>query len=104
MKRVLLFLATNLAIMLVLSVTLRLLGVDRILDEQGSGLNINSLLVIALVFGMGGSFISLDNSKWTAKRFTGAQVIARPRNEAARSLGEPVQRPATAAGISMPEV
>src|SRR3569623_1263142 len=81
MKRVLLFLATNLAIMLVLSVTLRLLGVERILDEQGSGLNINSLLVFALVFGMGGSFISLAISKWTAKRFTGAQDIARPRSE-----------------------
>jgi len=104
MKRVLLFLATNLAIMLVLSVTLRLLGVERILDEQGSGLNINSLLVFALVFGMGGSFISLAISKWTAKRFTGAQVIERPRNEAERWLVETVQRQAKAAGIGMPEV
>lgn len=104
MKRVLLFLATNLAIMLVLSVTLRLLGVEQILDEQGSGLNINSLLVFALVFGMGGSFLSLAISKWTAKRFTGAQVIERPRNEAERWLVETVQRQAKAAGIGMPEV
>src|SRR3569832_1700494 len=90
--------------MLVLSVTLRLLGVERILDEQGSRLVINSLLVFALVFGMGGSFISLAISKWTAKRFTGAQVIERPRNEAERWLVETVQRQAKAAGIGMPEV
>lgn len=104
MKRIVLFLATNLAILLVLSVTLRLLGVDRILDQQGGGLDMNALLVFALVFGMGGSFISLAISKWMAKRATGAEVIDRPRNEAERWLIETVQRQARAAGIGMPEV
>jgi len=104
MKRVVLFLATNLAIILVLSVTLRLLGVEQILDQQGTNLNLNSLLVFALVFGMGGSFISLAMSKWIAKRTTGAEVIERPRNEQERWLVETVQRQAKAAGIGMPEV
>ena len=80
MKRILLFLVTNLAIVVVLSITLRLLGVEKILDAQGTGLNINSLLIFAAVFGFGGSFMSLALSKWTAKRFTGAQVIEMPRN------------------------
>src|SRR3569833_1980918 len=104
MKRVVLFLATILAIILVLSVTLRLLGVEQILDQQGTNLNLNSLLVFALVFGMGGSFISLAMSKWIAKRTTGAEVIERPRNEQERWLVETVQRQAKAAGIGMPEV
>jgi heat shock protein HtpX len=104
MKRILLFLATNLAIVFILNITLHLLGVDRILDQQGSGLNINALLVFAAVFGMGGAFISLAISKWTAKRFTGAAVIDRPANEGERWLVETVQRQARAAGIGMPEV
>jgi heat shock protein HtpX len=104
MKRVLLFLATNLAIIIVLSITLRLLGVERILDEQGVGLDLNNLLVFAAVFGFGGSFISLAMSKWTAKRFTGAQVIEQPRNATEQWLVATVQRQAQAAGIGMPEV
>jgi len=104
MKRVGLFLITNLAIILVLSVTLRLLGVERILDEQGVGLNYESLLIFAAVFGMGGSFISLLLSKWTAKRLTGAQVIAQPRNDVETWLFETVRRQAQAAGIGMPEI
>ena len=104
MKRIMLFLATNLAIIVVLSITLRILGVERILDEQGTGLNINALLVFAAVFGMGGSFLSLAISKWTAKRFTGAKVIEQPRNEEERWLLETVQRQARVAGIDMPEV
>jgi heat shock protein HtpX len=103
MKRILLFLATNLAILLVLSVTLRLLGVEQILDQQG-GLDMRSLLIFAAVFGMGGSFISLAMSKWTAKRFTGAQVIERPANETEAWLVETVRRQAQIAGIGMPEV
>jgi heat shock protein HtpX len=87
-----------------LNITLHLLGVDRILNAQGTGLNYNALLIFAAVFGMGGAFISLAMSKWTAKRFTGAQVIARPANEAERWLVETVQRLARAAGIGMPEV
>ncbi|GJL75090.1 MAG TPA: protease HtpX [Nitrosomonas sp.] len=104
MKRIFLFLATNMAIIVVLSITLRLLGFERILDEQGSGLDINSLLLFAAVFGFGGSFMSLALSKWTAKRFTGAQVIETPRNAQEHWLVTTVQRQAKAAGIGMPEV
>src|SRR5690606_727501 len=104
MKRIALFLMTNMAIILVLSVTLRLLGVERILDEQGAGLDLNSLLVFAAVFGFGGSFISLLMSKWVAKRSTGARVIEQPANSTERWLVETVSRQAQAAGIGMPEV
>jgi heat shock protein HtpX len=104
MKRIILFLATNLAIIVVLSITLRLFGFERILDEQGTGFDINSLLLFASVFGFGGSFMSLAMSKWTAKRFTGAQVIEVPRNAQEHWLVTTVQRQAKAAGIGMPEV
>ena len=104
MKRVVLFLATNIAIVLVLGISLRLLGFEGILDQQGIDLDINSLLVFAAVFGFGGSFISLAISKWTAKRFTGAQVIETPRNSTEQWLVSTVQRQAQAAGIGMPEV
>jgi heat shock protein HtpX len=104
MKRILLFLATNLAIIVVLSITLRLLGVERILDESGTGLDLNALLIFAAVFGFGGSFISLAISKWTAKRLTGAQVIEQPRNATEIWLVETVRRQAKQAGIGMPEV
>ena len=104
MKRVVLFLATNIAILIVLSITLRLLGVERILDEQGVGLDYNALLIFAAVFGFGGSFLSLALSKWTAKRFTGAQVIERPGNAAESWLLETVRHQARQAGIGMPEV
>jgi heat shock protein HtpX len=103
-KRVMLFLATNLAILVVLSITLRLLGVERILDAQGVDLDLKALLVFAAVFGMGGSFISLALSKWTAKRFTGAQLIERPSNPTEEWLVETVRRQAQAAGIGMPQV
>lgn len=104
MKRVFLFLATNIAIMLVLSVTLRLIGFEGILDQQGVDLNINALVIFAGVFGMGGAFISLAISKWTAKRMTGAQVIQSPSNETERWLLETVKSQAQRAGIGMPEV
>ena len=104
LKRVALFLATNLAVILVLSVVLRLLGVDRILDESGTGLNFQALLVLSLVIGFGGSFISLAMSKWMAKRSTGAQVITQPRNETESWLLNVVERQARQAGIGMPEV
>jgi heat shock protein HtpX len=104
LKRVALFLATNLAVILVLSVVLRLLGVDRVLDESGAGLNYEALLVLSLVVGFGGSFISLAMSKWLAKRSTGAQVIAQPRNETEAWLLGVVERQARQAGIETPEV
>lgn len=104
MKRVILFLVTNIAILIVLGITLQLLGVESLLDEQGVDLNMRSLLIFAAVFGMGGSFISLAISKWTAKRLTGAQLIEQPRNDAEAWLVQTVQRHAHAAGIGMPEV
>jgi len=87
---------------LVLSVTMRLLGVEPYLNAQG--LNLGSLLIFAAVMGMGGSFISLAISKWTAKRSVGAEVIETPRNEGERWLVETVRRQAQQAGIGMPEV
>ncbi|MDX5405807.1 MAG: protease HtpX [Chromatiaceae bacterium] len=100
MKRVLLFLATNLAVILVLSIVLNIvfsfLGVDRS--------SIGGLLVFAAVFGFGGSFISLAMSKWMAKRSTGAVVIEQPRNATEQWLVSTVARQAKAAGIGMPEV
>ena len=104
MKRIALFLMTNLAIIVVLSITLRLLGVERILDEQGAGLDLNSLLIFSAVFGFGGAFISLAMSKWIAKRSTGARVITQPANSTEQWLVSTVQRQAQQAGIGMPEV
>ena len=104
MKRVALFLATNIAILVVLSITLRLLGVERILDETGTGLDYNALLIFAAVFGFGGAFVSLALSKWMAKRMTGAQVIEQPRSAAEQWLFDTVRRQARQAGIAMPEV
>lgn len=104
MKRVFLFLVTNIAILVVLSITLSLLGVDRILDEQGVNLDMRALLIFSAVFGMGGSFISLAMSKWSAKRMTGAQVIDQPGNEAEAWLVGVVTRQAQAAGIGKPEI
>jgi len=104
MKRIALFLATNIAIVLVLGITLRIFGVEGILDEQGVGLDINSLLIFAAVFGFGGSFISLAISKWTAKRFTGAIVIETPANRTEQWLVDTVKQQAKNANIGMPEV
>jgi heat shock protein HtpX len=104
MKRIFLFIVTNLAVLLVLSVTLRLLGVDQILNADGAGLNLNALLIYAAVIGFGGSFISLLMSKWSAKQMTGAHVIESPANATERWLVDTVQRQAQAAGIGMPEV
>jgi heat shock protein HtpX len=103
-KRVALFIATNLAVVLVLSIVLRLLGVDRILDESGAGINYEALLILSLVFGFGGSFISLAISKWMAKRATGARVIDSPSNATESWLMGTVQRLSQQAGIDMPEV
>ena len=103
-KRIALFLATNVAVILVLSIVLRLLGVDSYLEQSGSGLNYEALLIFSAVFGFGGAFISLAISKWMAKRTTGAQVITQPRNEVESWLLNVVARQAQQAGIDMPEV
>ena len=102
MKRILLFLATNLAIVLVLSIAARLLGIDQWLTSNGGDLR--GLLLFAALFGFGGSFLSLAMSKWMAKRSMGVQVIERPTNAAESWLLETVRRQAAAAGIGMPEV
>lgn len=104
MKRILLFVITNLAILFVLNITMRLLGIDSLLDQQGVGLDLNALLVYAAVIGMTGSFISLAISKWSAKRMTGARVIEQPRNATESWLVDTVRRLAQKAGIGMPEV
>jgi heat shock protein HtpX len=104
MKRIFLFVITNLAILLVLSITLRILGVDRILDAEGSGIDFNSLLIMAGVIGFGGSLISLAMSKWSAKRMTGAVVIEQPSDPTERWLVDTVRRQAEVVGIGMPEV
>jgi len=104
MKRVLLFLGTNIAVVLVLSVVLSLLGVDRILDEQGVGLNLQHLLIFAAVFGFGGAFISLAISKWMAKKMTGAKVIESPKNSVEAWLVNTVRNQAQRLNLNMPEV
>ena len=102
MKRIVLFLVTNLAVMLVLSVVLSVLGVDRFLTE--SGLNVGALLVFSLVLGFGGALISLLMSKPMAKWSTGAQVIDGSEGPEQRWLVDTVRKLAGKAGIGMPEV
>jgi heat shock protein HtpX len=103
-RRILLFLGTNIAIIVVLGIVLRLLGVDRLLEADGGALDYGALLIFAAVFGMGGSFLSLAISKWMAKRAMGVRVIDQPQGEQEQWLIETVRRQATAAGVGMPEV
>ena len=103
MKRIFLLVATNVAVLVVLSITLRLLGVDRNLDERG-GLDLTALLIFSAVLGFGGSLISLAMSKFIAKRAMGVRIIEQPRDAAEAWLVETVHRQAQAAGIGMPEV
>jgi len=103
MKRIFLLVVTNFAVLAVLSITMQLLGVDRML-EQDTGLNLQGLLLMAAIFGFGGSFISLAISKWMAKMATGAQVIEVPSNTTERWLVDTVKRQAEKAGIGMPDV
>ena len=103
MKRIFLFILTNMAVLVVISITLRLLGVDRVLDQSG-GINFNALLIMSTVIGFTGSIISLLMSKWSAKRMVGAQVITNPIDPTERWLLNTVNRQAQMAGIGMPEV
>jgi len=103
MKRIFLFILTNLAVVFVINITLRLLGVDRWLNEAG-GINFSALLVLSAVIGFAGSLVSLAMSKWSAKRMVGAQVIENPIDPTERWLVETVRKQAQAAGIGMPEV
>jgi heat shock protein HtpX len=102
MKRIVLFLGTNLAIVMVLSVSMRLLGVEPYLNANG--LNLTSLLIFAAVMGFGGSFISLAISKWMAKKTMGVQVIEAPSNPTEFWLVETIRKYAAETGIKMPEV
>ena len=104
MKRIALFVATNVAVLVVLSVVLQLLGIESLLNEQGTDLDLQALLIFSAVVGFSGSLISLAISKWTAKRMTGARVIETPRNSTESWLLNTVQRQAKAAGIGCPEV
>ena len=104
MKRIVLFIATNIAVMFTLMGVVQLLGVGQILDARGIGIDLVSLAVLSLVFGMGGSFLSLALSKWMAKRLTGARVIESPSTAEEIWLVETVRRHAQASGIGMPEV
>ena len=104
MKRIFLFLVTNIAIMLVITVIISVFGLGQVLDEQGIHLELGPLLVLSAVVGMTGSLISLAMSKSMAKRSTGAKVIQEPRNDQERWLLSTVQRQANAAGIGMPDV
>jgi len=103
MKRIFLFVLTNLAVVFVINITLRLLGVDKVLDQSG-GINFSALLTLSGVIGFSGSIVSLLMSKWSAKRMVGAQVIENPQDPTERWLVETVRRQADAAGIGMPEV
>ncbi len=102
--RILLLLATNLAVVLLLSVLLRLFGVDDYLAARGGALNYKALLIFAAAFGFGGAFISLLLSKWLAKMGTRARVIKEARTEEESWLVETVRRLAMQAGVGMPEV
>lgn len=102
MKRILLFLATNLAVMIVLSITASLLGVNRFLTANG--LNLGMLLAFAALMGFGGAFISLLMSKTIAKWSTGAQVITHPSTSTELWLMQTVEKLAQRAGLPMPEV
>ncbi|RYZ79701.1 MAG: zinc metalloprotease HtpX [Moraxellaceae bacterium] len=102
MKRIVLFLATNLCIVLVLSISLQLLGVEPFLNAQG--INFSQLLIFAAALGMGGAFISLAISKWLAKKSMGVRIIDSPANTTEDWLVNTVRKYAEQTGIGMPEV
>lgn len=104
MMRIFLFLATNVAIMIVIGLIFSVLGLQGTLDAQGVNLDLQSLLLISAIIGMTGSFISLAMSKWSAKKAMGVNVITSPRNSDEQWLLDTVRRQAQLAGVGMPEV
>jgi len=104
MMRILLFLATNAAILVLISIVFQIFGIGGVLAENGVDLNLQALLVMSAVIGFGGAFISLAISKFMAKRSMGVQVILQPRNSTEQWLLSTVQHQAREAGIDMPEV
>lgn len=104
MMRIALFLATNAAVLVLISIVFQLFGFEGILAENGVDLNLQALLVMSAVIGFGGSFISLAMSKFLAKRSMGVKIIEQPANSTEQWLVSTVQRQAQQAGIGMPEV
>jgi heat shock protein HtpX len=104
MMRIFLFLATNAAVLLLISIVFQVLGIEGILQANHVDLNLQALLVMSAVIGFGGSFISLALSKFMAKHSMGVQVIEQPRSSSEQWLVETVRRLAKQAGIGMPEV
>lgn len=104
MTRLFLFLATNIAIVALISITFQLLGIEGLLMQNGVDMNMNALLVMSAVIGFGGSFISLAMSKWSAKRSMGVQIISNPKLPQEKWLVDIVARQAKEAGINAPEV
>ena len=104
MMRIALFLATNAAILVLISIVFQLFGFEGILAENGVDLNLQALLIMSAVIGFGGSFISLAMSKFLAKRSMGVKIIEQPANSTEQWLVNTVQRQAQQAGIGMPEV
>lgn len=102
MRRIILFILTNLAIMLTLTLIARVTGLDAWLAQRGS--NLWGLLMLAALFGFGGAFVSLAMSKWMAVRSMGVQIIEQPANERERWLLETVRNLATRSGLGMPQV
>ncbi|HBM83430.1 protease HtpX [Haliea sp.] len=102
--RILLFLATNIAVLVLVSIIFNLLGLEGILAANGVDLNLGPLLIFCALFGFGGSLISLFLSKWLAKRGTGTYIIEQPRNRDEQWLLDTVRELAEEAGIGMPEV
>ena len=104
MMRILLFLATNLAVVLIASITLSLFGFNGFMAANGVDLNLNQLLIFCAVFGFAGSLFSLFISKWMAKMSTSTQIISQPRTRHEQWLLQTVEQLSREAGIKMPEV
>ncbi|MEQ1739794.1 MAG: protease HtpX [Methyloglobulus sp.] len=104
MMRILMFLATNIAVMIVISILFNLLGLGNYLNAQGTGIDLGALLMMSAVIGVTGSVISLAMSKTMAKNSMGVQVIAQPQNQTEKWLVDIVSKQAKQAGIGMPEV
>ena len=104
MQRVLLFLATNYAILIVLSIAMQVLGIDDMLAASNAGFNTEGILAFSALFGFGGAFLSLAISKFMAKRAMGVRIIEQPSNDTERWIKSTVERFANQSNIGMPEV
>lgn len=104
MQRVLLFLATNFAILIVLSIAMQVLGIDDMLAASNAGFNTEGILAFSALFGFGGAFLSLAISKFMAKRAMGVRIIEQPSNDTERWIKSTVERFANQSNIGMPEV